>query len=245
MRALNLRPSSNGIVVLAILAVVILFGCVLAYVAAAGKLKAATQELAQKERVVAEGRQMAQRLERSRLDYLDACAQVRYLEGAVSTREYVPTMLKQLEQMGRSVNLKVLGVRPDQNQATGGMRSLSSSAQAAQGNVQQASQTKAAGTTATTSAPVKQNPYDELKVNLELRGSYMNALDFMYKLTTFPKIVAVNTVEMVPVKDSRGLSSPVLGVKMLITAYILKDQRPNVRPTASSRQVVANGRYPI
>ena len=48
MPALNLKPSSKGVTVLIIVAVLILFGCVLAYVAASGKLQTATEELKKK-----------------------------------------------------------------------------------------------------------------------------------------------------------------------------------------------------
>ena len=51
---------------------------------------------------------------------------------------------------------------------------------------------------------------------LEVQGKYMDALAFIYKLTSFPKIIAVNTVEMSPKADERrmGLGSPSLTIKI-------------------------------
>lgn len=237
MPELNLKPSSKGVMVLVIVAVVILFSCVLGYIGAAGKLKTATDLLEKKERVVAESKQIAQKLEKSRLDYLDACSQVRYLESSLSTRDYVPTLLKQLEALGKSVNLKVLGVRPEQASVQPQSRSLSSGANASEGNVEEASKTK--GAKAQTAKP---KPYNELKISLEVQGNYTNVLDFLYRLTTFPKIIAVNALEMSPGKDVGGAGSPTLIVKMTVTAFILReDGRSRGAEPASSGSASTKG----
>lgn len=222
MAALNLKPSSKGVTVLVITAVLILFGCVLSYVAAAGKLKSATDELKSKEKKVAQSKQIATELEESRLAYFDARSQVRYLESSVSSRDYVPTLLKQMEHLGKSVNLKVLGVRPQEDTQKSNQRSATSGAKAAEGNVEDASKKKDAAAPKVKPAA----PYDELKIDLELEGTYMNALNFLYSLTSFPKIIAVNKLEMSPGRDTFAASSPRLRVKMTVTAFILKDAAP-------------------
>src|SRR3989339_618066 len=167
MAAVSLKPSSKGVTVLIIVAAIILFGCVLSYVAAAGKLRGATEEMLKKEAAVNASKEMVQKLEKSKLDY-------------------VPTLLKQLEHLGRSVNLKVIGVRPEPNVPVALQKKASGDAQAAPGGANDAG------------APKKPAPYDEMKINVEAEGKYINALDFLYRLTTFPKIIAVNTVEMTP-----------------------------------------------
>ena len=55
--------------VLVIIAVIVFFGCVLTYMAMAGKLRHAASELQAKETQVDESKQMAQKLEKSKLDY--------------------------------------------------------------------------------------------------------------------------------------------------------------------------------
>lgn len=226
MPAVSLKASSKGVTALIVIAALILFGCVLTYLAAAGKVKAAVAELEQKQKKVEESRQIAQKLERSKLDYLDARSQVRYLESSVSTQDFVPTLLKQLEHLGRSVNLNVLGVRPQPAPVAVAPRSISSGAKASEGNVQAASQPKsgaaANGGATGTSATQQPKPYEELKINLEVEGRYMNALDFLYKLTSFPKIIAVDSVEMSP-QESLVATSPILTMKLTVTAFVLKD----------------------
>jgi Tfp pilus assembly protein PilO len=240
MPALSLKPSSKGVTVLVIVAVVILFGCVLAYVGAAGKLKTATDELAKKEKVVTESKQIALKLEKSRLDYFDARSQVRYLESSVSSRDYVPTLLKQIERLGKSVNLKVLGVRPQEVDNKRASRSVTSGAKAAEGKVEEAGKR----TDSKTAAAPKPNPYDELKINLEVEGSYMNAMNFLYRLTTFPKIIAVNRMEMSPGREAFALNSPKLSIKMTVTAFVLKEEQSKVksrRSTVKSQKVADHG----
>ena len=64
----------------------------------------------------------------------------------------------------------------------------------------------------------------------------MNALDFLYRLTVFPKIIAVNSMEMTPGKAPL-LSSPRLNIKMEVTAFILKSPvdapKPDAKPAAA------------
>jgi len=244
MAALSLKATPKGVTALIITAVLILFGCVLGYLAAAGKLSSALSEMEAKAKSVDESREIAQKLEASKLAYLDARSQVRYLEASVSTQEYVPTLLKQLEQLGRSVNLKVLGVRPSQEkQKTSVKRSISSGREASEDNIESAS---AAKPEADGKPARKTEPYDELKVEIQLQGRYMDALDFLYKLTSFPKIIAVDEVEMSPPANMRFVSgSPALTMKLKVTAYVLKDDTrpadgpPGRHATPRSRKVVA------
>jgi Tfp pilus assembly protein PilO len=223
MPSISLKASSKGITVLTIIAVVILFACVLAYVAAAGKIKAAVAELQQTEKQVAESKLIAQKLEKSKLEYLDARAQVRNLETSVSSREFVPTLLKQLEHLGRSVNLKVLSVRPEQISASQEPRSISSGAKAAEGNLEDASKPRESSSASTAEKPA---PYQELKINVEVQGNYMDALAFLHKLTSFPKIIAVNSVDIAPKEESTLQVSPTLGIKLNLTAFVLKNEEP-------------------
>ncbi len=225
MSAFNLKASSKGVTALVIVAVVILFGSVLAYLGVAGKLKSAVTEMEAKAKQVDESREIAQKLEASKLEYLDARSQVRYLEASVSTQEFVPTLLKQLERLGTSVNLKVLGVRPSQDKVKSvPKRSLSSGKAASEGNLETASATKS--DPGNGEAVQKPSPYDELSIELQLQGRYMDALDFLYRLTSFPKIIAVNEVEMSPpASHSSGLGSPTLTMKLKVTAFVLKEPR--------------------
>lgn len=231
MAAVNLKPSSKGVLALVVAAVVIFVGCVLGYLGAAGKMKQTAVELAAKEKKVVESREIAQKLEKSKLDYQDTLSQIRFLETSVSTEAYVPTLLKQLEALGTSVNLKVVSVKPSRDKEKLASRKLTSGASAAQGNVEEASKTKRGASKQQVKEPPA--PYDELKIVVEFEGKYTNVLDFLYKVTSFPKILAVKNVTITP-KDSILLYSraPKLVVDMTLTAFVLKGNDPAKLPGA-------------
>ena len=193
---------------LIVVAAVVFLGCALIFIAAEGKIRGQEAKRESMEKQVDSSRQMAQKLEQTRLTYLDTCSQIRYLESSVTTQAYVPTLLQQLEALGRSVNLKVLGVRPQPKEVTPPKTPASGEAKASESNAESGSQTKAGEASGKKAA----GPYDELKIDVEVEGNFNNALDFLYKLTSFPKIVAVNSVQMAPVSSTKIIGSPKLTV---------------------------------
>ena len=245
MALVSLKSTSKGVTILVVFAAVIFFGCVLAYMGAAGKLKAVAAELDDKEKQVANSEEIALTLQDSRLRYLDTRAQIRCLESSVSTQAYVPTLLKQLEQLGKSVGLKVLAVRPQLAAGAASVRKLSSAAKASEGDVEAASEQKPGlAQTEAQKEPVK--PYDELKIELELNGKFMSALDFLHGLTSFPKIIAVDTMELSPACVTDAYGSPALNIRMKVTAFVLKDDQPTetpqvVGPSATSKNTTGKG----
>lgn len=228
MAAFNLKASSRAVTVLIVISVLMLFITVLIYLALAGRLKSAISEMEAKAKQVEESRTIADRLEAKKLEYFDARSQVRFLEASVSTQEFIPTLLKQIEQLSRSVRLSVLGVRPSQEtKPAATKRSLSSSKQASEGNLEAASESEGTANGSKGSSR-KSRPYDELQIELQVEGHYMNLLDFLYRLTRFPKIVAVDSVEITPITDrAQASGSPRLSMKLRLTAFILKDQDSN------------------
>lgn len=233
MAPINLKSSSKGVTVLIIAAVLLFLGCTFAYVAASGKLKNAAKELEAKTKQVNESEQMAQKLEKSKLEFMDARSQLHYLETSVSTQAYVPTFLKQLEYLGKSTNLKVIGVKPEEVKKTPVAQTSSSSSSSSGASASTEGQA-ASGTAAS-----EEKPYDELIVEVEAEGNYMNVLDFIYKLTSFPKIVLMNNVEVSPASQTVTSGSPDLNVKMNITAFVFKAEKSGAKPKT---QVSSTGR---
>ncbi|MGQ9455210.1 MAG: type 4a pilus biogenesis protein PilO [Armatimonadota bacterium] len=225
MAAFNLKASAKAVTVLIVISIVMLFVTVLVYLALAGRLKTAVSEMEAKAKRVEENRTIANRLEAKKLEYFDARSQVRFLEASVSTQEFIPTLLKQIEQLGMSVKLSVLGVRPSQEtKPDTTKRSSSSSEKASEGNLESASESKSSSGGGTGSVR-KSKPYDELQIELQVEGHYMSLLEFLYRLTQFPKIVAVDSVEITPISNKdQTLGSPRLNMKLRLTAFILKDQ---------------------
>lgn len=229
MTATSLKPGSKGIMALIIVAAVIFVGGVLAGFGVAGKMKNTKAEYEAKLEKVEESKEIAQKLEKSRLEYQDALSQIRFLETSVSTEAYVPTLLKQIEALSTSVNLKVTEVKPTKEVPKAAARTAKSGAKAAEGKVEDASKTKPGDE----EDKPKEAPYDEVNIALELKGKYSNVLDFLYKLTSFPKILAVKSISISP-SDSQPSykNSPALSVNMTITAFVLKKDVPVSLPDA-------------
>ncbi|MCX6343473.1 MAG: type 4a pilus biogenesis protein PilO [Armatimonadetes bacterium] len=229
---INLKPGSKGIMVLIAIAAVIFIGCIAGCLAVSNKMKNTTAELDAKLNKVNESKQIAQKLEKSKLAYLDAQSAIKCLETSVSTEAYVPTLLKQLEQTAKMVKLKVINVQPERVEKKPAARSVSSGAKASSGNVEQASKTKDAAKAAA-EAP---KPYEELNIALEFEGKYSNVLDFLYRITSFPKILAVKSVSISQkAKLLTCNSTPELVVKMTVTAFVLKKDDPVRVPDSSTR----------
>jgi len=210
---------------MAIVAAVVFLSCGTGYYLASRRVGDRVTEMKAKQKQVDAAQEMAGRLEKSRLTYLDAVSQIRFLESSVSTKAYVPTLLKQFEFLAKSVDLKVVGVRPVPKPA----------------EVFESAQKTDDEPKVKKKAPPK--PYDEIAINVEVTGHYMNALDFMYRLTSFPKIIAINTVQMTPANPDGYIGSPALKVTYNVTAYVLRTgkQKPVKEESARSRSTHAAG----
>lgn len=224
MAPVSLKPTQKGVTVLVVLAALVFVLCLLSCLAAVGKIRSIDGERAEVEKQVRESQMVAQTQRDSENKYLDTRAQIRCLESSVSTQAYVPTLLKQIERLGRSVHLNIIGVRP---------KAPDANAKLAQKMASEAGGQAGADPNAAATKPEPPKPYDELEVDLELEGGYMNALDFLYRLTSFPKILAVNSVQMTPGIGLNVSESPRLSIKINATAFVFKEASPSKRKSAA------------
>jgi Tfp pilus assembly protein PilO len=225
---------------LAAVAGLLCVGGVLLYMMASGHLKSASAALADRQKQVDDSNKIASRLETARSDYVQAESELCFLETSVSTYAYVPTLLGQLERLGKAHNLKVISVRPQPTPPPapfkprpeeGGGSSDSSSSQAEKKKAE------------------KPKPYEELKIDIELQGTYWCVHDFLFSLTRFPKIVAVREVCVAPVSSAALPMSPQLRANLVVTAFIFKPEAGNVEtskpalmPPALNKASVSAGR---
>lgn len=228
MALVSLKPTQKGVTMMAIAAVAMFVLCLLACLGGIAKVREVDGERAKVAKQVRDSQSIAQTQRDSENRYIDTRAQIRFLESSVSTQAYVPTLLKQIERLGKSVNLRVIGVRPKVDNAP------KPKPAPVEGETT-ASADGAAGAAAAKPEPPK--PYDELTIDLQLEGNYMNALDFLYRLTSFPKIVAVNTVQMSP-SGLNGISgSPKLAIDINVTAYVFKQTPASARKAHDTAEV--------
>lgn len=141
-----------------------------------------------------------QQLDKSQKDLDDAKASLTHLEQGVPSTAYVPTMLQQLQVTGQSCGIAVTGVRPSVK-----------------------SPTQAAAPPADGSQTLTKPAYDSLDIEVKGRGDYGSALKFIKALETFPKIVGVRTIDIVPCSDPGEAKLGHVDLTVGLRAYLFHD----------------------
>ncbi|MHB0913264.1 MAG: type IV pilus inner membrane component PilO [Armatimonadota bacterium] len=199
---LNIRPSKNVFIALICVGILLVGACGFIYFTQAKKLGKLQAVKVKKQETLTNSQVTARRLDEVEARYLDAQATLGVLEKGVSTKAYVPTLLRQMEDLGKSVNLRVVGVRP---------------------------QVQVVAPVADGEEKAEPEPYDKLNLDIEVNGKYKDVVNFLSEITRFPKIVAVNSVQISPVGATDRVKSPMLSVKLSCTAFILKSSTKSVK----------------
>jgi Tfp pilus assembly protein PilO len=218
--AANLKVGAKGLMVLIGVAVALLAADLATYFVASGSLQKANADLSYKESQVENSKKIANRLDESKQKYIAVGDELKTLETGVNEAAYVPTLLKQLEHTGQGVSLAVVGVRPVAKPPE---------APAA------APSREPGGSGDSSSAPPPpvakkpaRPPYDTLQVDIQVQGTYWNVMRFLDQLKVFPKIIAVDSVQMNPTDVyNRGsgsgggrVISPRLSATLSVTAFV-------------------------
>ncbi len=123
-----------------------------------------------------------------------------HLEQSIPNLAYVPTLLRELEALGRRVDIEVTGVRP-----------------VAERQQRRAPDPKA--------APEKKPPYEEINIEISGRGKFADLMRLVEELKAFPKIVAVQSITLAPRReaaragDEPSSESPNLDATIRIKAF--------------------------
>ncbi len=223
---LRIKPTKKSLICLAGVAILLLCAGGFAYYSFSSKLGVLQAEITKKQTKLDHSEEITCRLASVEQQYADAQVQLGQLEKGVSNRTYVPTLLRQIEDLGKSVNMRVVGVRPKVVVNLPPPPPPPSE----DGKTEQKKV-----------APKPPDPYDKLDIDIEVTGKYCDAARFLYKITSFPKIIAVNTVQMTPASSAAGiqvLGSPKLTIKLGTTAFILKE--PVRKPEATKDEQTAS-----
>lgn len=145
---------------------------------------------------------------RSSQTQLQECsASLNHLEQNVPAMDYVPTMLKELQDVGTQSGLEVLGVRP-----------VPAPPESSKGKKKD-----------------EKKAYNTLDIEVTCRGSYHSAKTFVQALQTFPKIVAARTVSMTPKTDAKSANlPPKLDVTISLRSYLFPEGN-DAKPTGGPR----------
>lgn len=141
---------------------------------------------------VHDGARVAQDLEASRTKLAESSQRLQHLEAGVPQVAYIPTMLKELEATGRESGIAVTGVKPVQKK-------------------------KPSKKDAKSTGPAKKQAYDSIDIEVEGRGSFQSVMKFLAALESFPKIVSVRAVSVMPKADRSSSNG---GVSLMMTVNI-------------------------
>jgi Tfp pilus assembly protein PilO len=158
-----------------------------------GKLET---EVRAKQVEVESGEKIARRLQTVMDDYNKTQGELRFLETSVTAKEYVPTMLRQTEQLARSVNLKVLAVRPKMEPAPEPPKDPDAKKN------------------------FKPQPYDKISIEMQVQGGYWSVAKLLYRLTEFPKILSVEGIQVQTQGQTLPNKAPVLSVNLKLVGFI-------------------------
>ncbi len=122
--------------------------------------------------------------------------QLDHLEGNVPDVAYIPTMLKELEAIGKSHRIVVTAVRPAPQQA-------------APKPLSEEGSTK----------PAKKD-YAEIDIEVKGRGRYDDVKALLDSLQKFPKVIAVKTVALSPIRDLDSGTKDQIEITINVTAFV-------------------------
>ncbi|HEU4752769.1 MAG TPA: type 4a pilus biogenesis protein PilO, partial [Armatimonadota bacterium] len=154
-------------------------------------------------------------------------AQIHFLESGVSDAAYVPTLLKQLEDLASSTHNKVISVRPSMEAAAPSRiqqrRDPDSEAKGGDGADKEKETEKK-----------KPEPYTRLSIQVTLVGGFTSTQQFVDRLTRFPKIIAVDQLQLRPHAAQDTDRQGLLDVDLKVTAFVMKENTFAARPAEVS-----------
>lgn len=206
----TVKPSKQTCFILGGTAGALVIACVGLYVWQTSQMTDIQKQIDDKRTEVASGQKIAAQLAQVESDFTATQSQLRFLETSVTENQYVPTLLHQMEGLAKSTNLQVNSVRPTFEMAP-------------------KPDPKKAQEDGDKKAPPPP-PYDMIHIDMEVRGSYWDVAKMCYRLTEFPKIMQVDSVQLAPQGATAPAQSPPLGVHLRLTGFIF----PNDGTAASS-----------
>ena len=146
------------------------------------------------------GRSTAKRLASARLDAETVTRELRDLEAQVVPELFLPTLLRQVDALAKQNGLEVMALKH---------------------TLEVSPQVPDAGASDEEKKAFRPLPYDRDHIDLEVRGTYWGVARFLYRLTTFPKILAVETVTERPAEQSTPQSGRIIAT-IRMTGFVFQ-----------------------
>ena len=147
------------------------------------------------------------------------------LEPGVPPYAYIPTFLRQIEHVAVATNNTIRGIRPipKRKVVTPPAGSEGGEGGGEGGGGEQAAASPSSGSAKGKAAEKPKLPYDSVGIEVKLQGTYWSVVNFLEQLRRFPKLIAVNDIDVRPVASSlQAYASPQLTVEMQLMAVVMK-----------------------
>jgi len=150
------------------------------------------------------GRATAKHLAAARLDADVVTRELKNLESQVVPELFLPTLLRQVDTLAKRNGLEVMALK----------HTLEVSPKAPDASV-----------TDEEKQMFRPLPYDRDRIDIEVRGTYWGVARFLYRLTTFPKILAVETVTERPAEQATPQSGRIIAT-IRMTGFVFQPAAP-------------------
>jgi len=186
----------------------------------------AQQQRMERQKQLEQARQAPQQLRLLQQQLESAQRELRFLEAGVSEAAYIPTMLKQIEQLAQQLNLKIAAIRPQQNNQNNPTAQNQPSQQP-------------------NNQPPAKKAYEEQLIEINLQGKFWSLMSFLRQLDEFPKILAVQTLNaQTKPKPEQDTSNPDLDIRLTVKAFICPQTSNLSHPSESSSGRQEHGKTP-
>lgn len=146
------------------------------------------------------GRSTAKRLAAARQDAAAVTRDLKNLEAQVVPELFLPTLLRQVDALAKKNGLEVMALK----------HTFEISPKSAD-----------PASTDEEKKAFRPLPYDRDRIDLEVRGTYWGVARFLYRLTTFPKILAVETVTERPADQATPQSGRIVAT-IRMTGFVFQ-----------------------
>lgn len=175
-------------------------------------LREATLQIQQRQAELTSAQEAINQLPTKQAQLQATRSELQFLEQGVTEAAYVPTLLRQFEQTAEQQKLEILAIRPH-----------------AQSDSQNTNQTDAQKAVA--------KAYQEQLFEIQLRGKFWSLVSLLKSLETFPKILAVESINLQTKTNADQLVvNPDLEITMTVKAFIFRkaQARPSENPSSST-----------
>jgi Tfp pilus assembly protein PilO len=125
------------------------------------------------------------------------------LEPALPDSAYIPTFLRQIENLAVGTSNQIVAIRPRPEIKPGKGKGQGAQINDETGDVVQG-EVEPSGAGAKEGGEAPKLPYRFIPIEVKTEGTYWTAVDFLRELQRFPKMIAVNNVAFAPKAGGRG-----------------------------------------